>query len=385
MSASAHTSPRGPNAADRYEATAEPVDPIRWERLVSGFADAAYDQTNAYGAHLWGQRKLDHIVLRRDGAVAAAAQVLLLRTPLFGRGVAYVKFGPLWRRKDSPADPSVLTAMLEALQAEYALRRGLLLTVLPTPDPLHREQWRESLEALGFRQRRRMSDPNRYLVDVSIGREAQHCSLQQKWRYNLNKALAHGLTFHRLDDGVDTFLALYRAMVARKRFTDHSGVGALADLQATVPDAMRPRVYVGEHDGRPTVGAVIGLIGETAYYLFGATDDRALASKAGYALQWWIVGELEGAARWYDLGGEAGEPGLRQFKKGLVGKRGVVLPMLGEHDFWTNGIGRLTGDAIFAVRAARHAGRQLVRSLRPGARSGTRAGRSRISPSRGAA
>jgi hypothetical protein len=358
--------------ASGYVASTDPIPPASWEEIVSAFDDASYDQTNSHGAHLWGQEKVSQLVLRRDGAVVAAAQVVLLRPPLVGRGLAYVKFGPLWRRKHEPADPAVLTAMLEALQAEYAARRGLLLTVLPMPDPVHHDRWRSCLDTLGFRQRRRMSDPNRYLVDLSVGHDEQYRSLQQKWRYNLKKALAHGLTMRRVEGGLETFDALYRSMVARKRFADHSGVDALDDLCSKLPPSIQPELYVGEQEGRPTVGAVVGLIGDTAYYLYGATDDRALASKAGYALQWWIVGQLEGRARWYDLGGEAGESGLRQFKKGLVGKRGVILPMLGEFDFWTSSLGRMSGDAVFAVRAARHSARQLVRRIlrRPRAASG---------------
>jgi hypothetical protein len=355
-----------PPAASRegWEASVAPIAAASWERLISEFEDATYDQTHAYGAHLWGEHKLSDLVLRRaDGVVVAAAQVVLLRPPLLGHGLAYVKFGPLWRRKDEPADPHVLAAMLDALKKEYAVRRGLLLTVLPPPDPVEHDRWRASLDAAGFRARRKLTDPNRYLVDLSIGRDAQLRSLQQKWRYNLNKALAQGITIRRAErePGLEAFGELYGSMVARKGFVDQSGIGALPALLSQLPAAMHPRIYLGEHAGRPTAGAVVGLIGRTAYYLFGATDDRALALKAGYALQWWIVGELEGAGRWYDLGGEAGADGLRQFKKGLVGKSGMVLPMLGEFDFWASHLGRLSGDTIFAARAARHAARQLAR------------------------
>jgi hypothetical protein len=349
---------------DRWESSVAPVDAASWERLVSGFEDATYDQTHVYGAYLWGEPQLSHLVLRRaDGGVVGAAQVVLLRPPLLGRGLAYVKFGPLWRRKDESADPRALAAMLDALKEEYAVHRGFLLTVLPPPDPVEHDRWRSSLDAAGFRARRRLIDPNRYLVDLSIGHDDQLRSLQQKWRYNLNKSLAHDLTIRRAErePGLEAFGELYRSMVARKGFVDQSGIGALPALLSDLPPAMHPRVYLGEHAGRPTVGAVVGLIGGTAYYLFGATDDRALALKAGYALQWWIVAELRGAARWYDLGGEAGEDGLRQFKKGLVGKSGVVLPMLGEFDFWTSRLGRLSGDTVFAARAARRTARLLAR------------------------
>jgi hypothetical protein len=348
---------------DRYVASLAPPEAASWERLVAGFDDATYDQTNAYAAHLWGQGKLNHLILRRNDTVVAAALVVSLCPPLLERGLAYVKFGPLWRRKNEPVDPDVLSAMLDALRVEFAVRRRLLLTVLPPPDPVHHHDWRACLDAAGFRQRRRLIDPNRYLVDLSIDRDAQYQSLQQKWRYNLNKALAHRVTM-RQAEGIrdfEAFGALYRTMVARKGFMDESSVAVLPDLLSKLPPHLRPRVYLGEHAGRPTVGAVVGVLGGTAYYLFGATDERALSLKAGYALQWWIVGQLEGVARWYDLGGEAGEDGLRQFKKGLVGKSGVVLPMLGEFDSWSSRVGRLAGDAIYAARSARQAARQLAR------------------------
>jgi hypothetical protein len=360
-------------------ASVAPVEAGSWERLVAGFQDASYDQTNTYAAHLWGESRLRHLVLRRDGAVVAAAQVILLRPPLLGRGLAYVKCGPLWRRKDEPADPHVFTAILEALKAEYAVRRGMLLTVLPPADPVEYDRRRSCLDAAGFGQRRRMTDPNRYLVDLSIDRDARLPSLHKKWRYNLNKSLASTLTVRRVDReiGLEAFGALYRSMLARKGFDDQSRFGALPAL-LKLPPAMLPRVYLGDHAGRPVVGAVVGLLGDKAYYLFGATDDRALALNAGYALHWSIVGDLEGCARWYDLGGDAEEHGLRHFKKGLVGKAGVVLPMLGEFDFWTSRLGRLSGDAIFAARSARYAARRLVRRYRnarpaPGAAPATHA------------
>ena len=110
------------------------------------------------------------------------------------------------------------------------------------------------------------------------------------------------------------------------------------------------------HEGTPVAGAVVAVLGDTAYYVFGATSDEALPLKAGYALQWWIVNWLsDKKVRWYDLGGEAMEPGLRQFKKGLVGKSGVVLAMPGELDYWTHAVGQIVADGIYGFRAARGA------------------------------
>ena len=77
--------------------------------------------------------------------------------------------------------------------------------------------------------------------------------------------------------------------------------------------------------------------------------------KAGYTLQWWIVRWLSAqrGMRWYDLGGEVGERGLRQFKKGLVGKRGAIVVTNGEYDRWMHLRCRVAADLVYALRAAR--------------------------------
>ena len=100
------------------------------------------------------------------------------------------------------------------------------------------------------------------------------------------------------------------------------------------------------------VGAAIAILGDTAYYVFGGSDDASLSLKGGYALQWWIIRWLsQRNVRWYDLGGEAGEQGLRQFKKGLVGKRGALVHMTGEYDYWSKPSARIMGDAIYGLRS----------------------------------
>jgi len=65
--------------------------------------------------------------------------------------------------------------------------------------------------------------------------------------------------------------------------------------------------------------------------------------------------------RWYDLGGEVLEPGLRQFKKGLVGKSGVVVAMPGEFDAWTHPVGHMVAEGIYGLRTARNAVQGLFR------------------------
>src|SRR5207249_1458977 len=123
--------------------------------------------------------------------------------------------------------------------------------------------------------------------------------------------------------GLDAFRAMHATTMIRKRFDETAAVDRLPALATRLPEPLRPHFVLARHAGRPVAGAVIAPCGDTAFYVFGASDEAALPLNAGYALQWWIVGWVATlGARWYDLGGEAGTPGLRQFKKGLVGNRG---------------------------------------------------------------
>jgi hypothetical protein len=72
------------------------------------------------------------------------ALAVVATLPVLGLGIAYVKFGPLWRRSDTSADPEILFAALEALKREFGLKRRLLVRVMPPA---------ETCKALGERGR----------------------------------------------------------------------------------------------------------------------------------------------------------------------------------------------------------------------------------------
>src|SRR5262245_31917266 len=79
--------------------TIEVVHPAEntWDRMTAEFADVTYEQTVAYAASRWGNRRLTGIVVREArGDAVAAALAVVATLPLVRAGVAYVKFGPLW-------------------------------------------------------------------------------------------------------------------------------------------------------------------------------------------------------------------------------------------------------------------------------------------------
>jgi len=338
-------------AGSVYEADC--LTPSQWDREVADFADASLDQTALYADALRGARRNSHIVVRSGGGIVAAARVFVLAAPLVPAGLAYVKFGPMWRRKGAAQDIGALRAAVEALVAEYCERRRLHLSVALRPSAAVNRIEGEVLSGAGFRLRGPSRDPHRYLVRVDADRERARGSLAQKWRYNLKKAEAVGLEIGFADDpaGIERFTRLHAAMVARKKASAGDPVHLLPQL-AGLPEPIRPRVVLAWHEGSPVCGAVIAVFGDTAYYLWGASDDRALPLNAGYALHWWILGWLATTGtQAYDLGGEVGAEGLRQFKKGLVGRDGDIVEMPGEFVLCNSAASRLFAGGLFHTRA----------------------------------
>lgn len=348
-------------ASSGVEVIVDAVADAEWDGLLAEFEDGSLDQSAAFSRARWGSRD-SHLMIVERGRVLAMARVAVVRLPIVGGGLAFMKFGPVWRRADG-ADAGACRQILAAAVAEYCGRRGLMLTLQPRPSPV--EQPEALLNELGFAMRRPMHAPERFFVDLHLSAEEQRRSLGQKWRYNLRKAEQAGVTVDVEDgeEGVALFAAMHREMVARKHASDSDPVDLLPGLARDLPAAQRPLTVIARHDGEPVAGAIVTTFGDTAYYLYGASRDRALAVNAGYALQWWIVNRLAGGPRWYDLGGAPEGSALGQFKAGLVGKSGRTVAQLGERDIWLRPSHRALADTMFRLR-------NLARSLKNRGRKG---------------
>jgi lipid II:glycine glycyltransferase (peptidoglycan interpeptide bridge formation enzyme) len=207
-------------------------------------------------------------------------------------------------------------------------------------------------------------DADRFLVDAALTADEQAASLGQTWRSNLRKSEKAGLDVADLDfTDYSEFVAIYDRMAQRKQVTLYGPVDVVPELRATLPEEMRPLGVIARHEGEAVAGVIYARIGDMAYYMFGATNDKALPVRAGYALQWAVLDKLRGTTRWYDLGG-APEPGLRQFKSGFVGKAGVVVTLPGEFDYAAGPRAKLALRLISAVRMARDLIRSTLKALR---------------------
>lgn len=346
----------------------ERVDGREWDRMTCRFDGIVQEQLNVFSESRWPGATIDPLIFS-DGARTVGGCLAMYRSlPAKLGGLAVVKWGPMLADAATPGARRDLTAMVESLIQRYSVEAGLMISVLPRAVPAETNPLLDHLKARGFSTGPSLAFPARYFVHIEPDDDAQRASFSQKWRYHLNKSDKQGLIFERYPTtALPVFQELYDAMLDRKQFPDHSAVHTLPALMGTPIEAVRPELFLVHYEGAAVAGAIIFTAGDTAVYLYGATNDRALPLKAGYFMHERIIAWLREhtRARWYDLGGTDGFEGLHRFKSGMVGKTGVIseVPpaMLYAHRLWP----RVLGSSIVWGREARARLRQAVDRRQP--------------------
>ena len=344
--------PAGYRPETGVRVSVDELSDAEWDKSFGGLGNLHYEQTAGYTTAQWGDRKSSHIVLRDGGGIVGGARVTLLKLPSVSRGVAWVRFGPIWRPRGTDPDTSAYKSVVQAMIDEYCTRRGLLLSILPRPDPDFGQIEQQALSELGFANRNRYSDWDHYFVNVSLDEDAQRRSLSRHWRRSLKEAHAAGLDIGFCTDEASfkQFEDLHYRMIERKDAKRTGPIHILHKLRAQLPEDALKLVLVS-HRGKPVAGAVFAPLGDIAYYILGSTSDEALPLRAGFAKHWWIMQWLsERGVKWYDIGGTAGNKGLEVFKSGLAGREGRVVPVPGEFEFWGRTGDRMISDAVFGLR-----------------------------------
>ncbi|WP_375451941.1 lipid II:glycine glycyltransferase FemX [uncultured Devosia sp.] len=348
------------------------VDGAEWDRTIAGFDEVCQEQLHVFATARWPSVKQEPMLFLADGQVVGGSLMMVQPLPLRIGHIAVSKWGPMLKDSSAPHAAALRDAMVEALIADYAERRGLMLSVLPRAALETDNSAYERLLARGFKRGSELGFPSRYIVRLGLSDAEQRKSLQQKWRYHLNKSEKAGLSFeHAGPERMGEFDRLYAAMSERKQFPDHSAYDTVPLLMALDIETLRPELFFVRHAGEVVAGALIFKAGDRAVYLYGATNDTALPLRAGYFMHWQIIRWLRDNTRagWYDLGGTDGFHGLHQFKKGMVGEAGVITPVPPVANYAARPWAYLLGNGAFWARdAAYHIRRVVTGALRPKAR-----------------
>ena len=305
-----------------------------WSEIIAQFEDTSVYQTWAYGAVRWGEKNLSHLVVRHGGQIVAAAQLRIARVPLLPAGVAYLRWGPLCQKKGQALEPALVQTMVARLKSEYGRRRGLVLQIIPNAyvGEDRGAVYSEAFTHAALGPQLESAPLQTVVVELSDAVEVIRKRLDQKWRNQLNGSEKKGLVLEVSAGAAayQEFLRLYDVMWERKQFETSVDVKEFARIQELLTGPAKMQTFLARKDGVAVAALVCSLMGNTAIYLLGATNDQARELKAAYFLQWQAMLWLkEHGAQRYDLGGidPVANPGGYHFKSGFGGTEVTQLAM----------------------------------------------------------
>lgn len=329
---------------DQYTIDVDSVNENSWYEIIRKFRDATIYQTWAYGAARFGEGNISHLIVRKNEQLVGAAQTRIVKIPFINAGIAYVRWGPLWRKYDIEDNIEDFRTIIRAMRQEYVNHQGLYLRIIPNEIEHCQGNLRIILEDEGFKWNR--SDERTLYLSLIDPLETIKGNMSKNWRKNLNKAEKQGLmvvegTEPALLECVDR---LFRETVLRKGFVPGINIDDYHKLQESLPDHIKMQIMICRSEEKPIAGLVGSAMGDVGIELIAATSDDGLSLGGSYLLRWKMLNYLKQCGcRYYNLNGinPTRNPGGYQFKSGLCGKNGLDTEFLGTFEAGQNALSRL--------------------------------------------
>jgi len=326
-----------------YISEVDRVDERKWDQLLQEFDDANIYQTWPFAAMTVGGQNMSHLVLKRNGEITAIAVARIAKLPFLKAGIAYVRWGPLWRCGRYEADTENFRQAIRALRNEYACRQGLVLRLVPALFDDDSPAFSAILREEGFSTCSEEIRSRTILLDLRPSLTELRQGLKRNWKRNLKFAEEGKLeiTEGTGDELFAAFIEIYKEMVARKKFIEPNDINQFRLMQSRLPEQLKMQIMLCRSSGtdRPCAGLVWSALGKMGIELYAATSDAGMANGASYLLRWKLVEKLkQNGFLLYNLNGinPARNPGGYKFKSELAGNHGKDVYFLGRFDSYTN-------------------------------------------------
>ncbi len=320
-----------------YASQVDQVAEAAWHGLLGLFDDANTYQTWPYGEVVSGQNKLSHLILKYEGEVAAIAQARIARVPFINVGIAYIQWGPIWRRSAAPATIETFRQAVRALRNEYVCKRGLALRLFPVLFDDSSSCFSQILAEEGFSSLGESLRGRTILMDLQPPLTALREGMARNWKRNLKQAEQNELeTIEGTGDELfERFIPIYKQMVTRKNFVEPNNIHQFKSIQARLPEQFKMKIMLCRSGGETCAGLIWSQMGKMGVELFAATSDAGMKKKGSYLLRWKLVEKLkQNGIAVYNLNGinPAVNPGVFKFKSELAGKNGKDVRYVGRFD-----------------------------------------------------
>lgn len=292
----------------------------------------------------WGELKSRtgwkpwRLVLEKDGEIVAGISILERKLPVIGTPIFYSSRGPVldWRDKE----------LFDALLAEVkklAKKRGAIFLKVDPDVSSSAQGLVEYLKARGFRSAESgkgfegVQPKYVFRLDISPDEETLMAQMHQKTRYNVKLAQKKGVRI-RIGTKADLpeFYRVLKETTERDRFLVRS-YSYFEDMYDTLHPAGMAELFIAEYEGQVISGTLALIIGEKAWYLYGASSNSHRNVMPNYLIQWEMIrwAKSKGCTL-YDFRGVPGHLtednplyGLYRFKKGFNGE---YTEFIGEWD-----------------------------------------------------
>lgn len=219
------------------------------------------------------------VALQQNGQIIAGAQLLFKRLPLRLGTMAYLPFGGY------VTDELQWTALWSAIQHVCKKHRSAFLKYeagyyLDTSAP--------DLAAWGFRPSlQTVQPPNTVYIAIDED-EAMLSRMNQGTRRKIRQSLKNEVRYYEAAQAdVSKFTSLMTTTGARNEFGVHEAAYYETAYRLFVPhDAA---LILADHEGETLAGVFVFAVGNTAWYLYGASSNEKRNLMASYGVQWQAI------------------------------------------------------------------------------------------------
>ncbi len=281
------------------------------------------------------------VALFEDGQIRAAILILKRKLPIPGlnKSIFYAPRGPV----ADIHDQALLDRLFNGLRTLAREHGAIFLKI--DPDVEHADDtFRSYLVSRGFKKTTTaegfegVQPTCVFRLDITPGEEQLLEQMASKTRYNLRLAQRKGVVVREATDkqALERFYQILKETAERDRFLIRA-YSYFEEIWEQLQERGMARLFMAEYQGQDIAGTLAFILGDKAWYIYGASSNEFRNVMPNYLLQWTMIKwAKDNGCTLYDFRGVSGDLsednplyGLYRFKKGFAA---VFTEFIGEWD-----------------------------------------------------
>lgn len=311
----------------------------KFDNFVKAHAKGHILQTWEWGEVKKPAWKPIRLVVEDGGLIVAAASLLCRRLPLHLGSFFYCSRGPVLDIEQE----GVWQELLRGIKAVAKQEKALFCKFDPDV-PIENELWKRRFDEAGFKNAAKGEGfegvQPRYVFRLNIepSEEELLANFHQKTRYNIRLAERKGVIVDcdAPREKLPEFYSLLQTTAERDNFLIRS-YAYFEGFYDILKAAGMAKMFMVYYEGKPIAGSLAFLLGDKAWYIYGASANEYRFVMPNYLMQWRMIQWAKSEnCTMYDFRGVPGlvpedHPlyGLVKFKRGFGGE---YTCFMGEYD-----------------------------------------------------